>query len=135
MLVFALDYHKAIDIITVDREMRKYELSEGEWELVEQLWDVLEVRRLIAYHFSRSHCLLVDIQVGHPFLLVFDTEPCHCDIDTYLTTVSQDLKRAPAIRAALALGKGHLDKYYDMSDHSEVYRIAMSECCSFDDSI
>jgi hypothetical protein len=79
MLVFALDYHKAIDIITGDREMRKYELSEGEWELVEQLWDVLEVCRLIAYHFSRSHGLLVDIQGGHPFLLAFDTEPCHCD--------------------------------------------------------
>lgn len=53
-------------------------------------------------------------------------------IDAYLATASLDLKRAPAIRGALALGKSHLDKYYDMTDHSEVYRIAMSECCSPD---
>ena len=49
-------------------------------------------------------------------------------IDAHLATASQNSLHSPAIRAALVLGKAHLNKYYDMTDHSEVYRIAMSEC-------
>ena len=41
MLIFALDYCQAINKITADRDMRKYELSEDEWALVQQLGDVL----------------------------------------------------------------------------------------------
>jgi hypothetical protein len=52
--------------------------------------------------------------------------PAMDHIDTHLATASQDLKYSPAIRASLALGKAHLNKYYDMTDHSEVYRIMMS---------
>jgi len=43
MLVFALKYQEAIDEISGDRDMRKYELSEEEWELCQQLCDVLGV--------------------------------------------------------------------------------------------
>ena len=41
MLVFALNYHQAINEITADRDMRKHELSEEEWAFVQQLGDVL----------------------------------------------------------------------------------------------
>jgi hypothetical protein len=51
-------------------------------------------------------------------------------IDEHLTTTSENVKYSPAIRAALALGKVLLNKYYDMTDHSEVYRIAMGEYLS-----
>jgi len=51
--------------------------------------------------------------------------PAMDHIDAHLTTVSQNSKYSPAIRASLALGKAHLNKYYDLTDHSEVYRIAM----------
>lgn len=44
MLIFALEYRQAIDEITGDRDMRKYELDENEWELVDQLCNLLEVR-------------------------------------------------------------------------------------------
>ena len=53
--------------------------------------------------------------------------PAMDHIDTHLATASQNMKYSPAIRASLALGKAHLNKYYNMTDHSEVYRIAMSE--------
>ena len=43
MLVFALEYRHAIDEISGDREMRKYELEEEDWALVQQLCDILEV--------------------------------------------------------------------------------------------
>lgn len=48
-------------------------------------------------------------------------------IDAHLATASKNLDYSPAIRASVALGKAHLNKYYDMTDTSEVYRIAMSE--------
>jgi hypothetical protein len=53
--------------------------------------------------------------------------PAMDHIDAHLATASQDLDYSPAIRASVALGKTHLNKYYDMTDYSEVYRIAMSE--------
>ncbi len=45
MLVFALEYRDAIDALTGDKklDMRKCELHDNEWELVEQLVDVLKV--------------------------------------------------------------------------------------------
>lgn len=47
MLAFALDYRAAIDVMTEDRKtgLRKYELSEEEWSVAEQLRDVLKVSR------------------------------------------------------------------------------------------
>ena len=56
--------------------------------------------------------------------------PAMDHIDAHLVAASQDLKYSPAIRDSVALGKAHLNKYYDMTDTSEVYRIAMSECLS-----
>jgi len=47
MLMFALEYCEAIDGITGDRDMQKYELSEEEWKLVQQLCDILVVRHVI----------------------------------------------------------------------------------------
>jgi hypothetical protein len=48
-------------------------------------------------------------------------------IDKVLTTSSeQSSKFSLAIRAALTLGKRTLDKYYNKTGESEVYRIAMS---------
>jgi len=37
MLIFMLKYCKAIDKISEDKKMRKYELEEEEWDLVQQL--------------------------------------------------------------------------------------------------
>jgi len=51
MLMFALEYCEAIDGITGDRDMQKYELSEEEWKLVQQLCDILVVRHFIAFQF------------------------------------------------------------------------------------
>jgi hypothetical protein len=45
MLVFALEYREALDIITRDHDMklRKYEMDEEEWEVARQLCQVLKV--------------------------------------------------------------------------------------------
>lgn len=44
--------------------------------------------------------------------------PAMDHIDAHLSTASQDLDYSPAICNALALGKVHLNKYYNMTDHS-----------------
>jgi hypothetical protein len=46
-------------------------------------------------------------------------------IDSHLATAARNTKYSPSIRAALALGKRTLNRYYNKTDHSEVYRIAM----------
>jgi hypothetical protein len=42
-----------------------------------------------------------------------------------LTAASNNKDYSPAIQAALKLGTKLLDKYYSLTDDSEVYRIAM----------
>lgn len=48
-------------------------------------------------------------------------------IDTYLATATQNDSYSASIRAALAIGKRTLNRYYNKTDHSEVYRITMSK--------
>jgi hypothetical protein len=46
-------------------------------------------------------------------------------IDEYLATAATDDNYPLAIKAALAIGKKTLNRYYDKTDQSEVFRIAM----------
>ena len=48
-------------------------------------------------------------------------------IDTHLATATQNTDYSPSIRAALAIGKQTLNRYYNKTDHSEIYRIAMGK--------
>ncbi|KAG1760279.1 hypothetical protein EDD22DRAFT_761708, partial [Suillus occidentalis] len=112
MLTFALTYREAIDIICADKNMdlRDYELSEKEWELAQQLCDVLKDATLF---FSRSMPNLATVI------------PAMDMINRKLTTDSITCTYEPAIRASLGLAKKTLNRYYSMTDWSEVYWIAM----------
>ena len=58
--------------------------------------------------------------------------PAMDHIDRHLTTSALNSSYHPAIKAALAIGKKLLNKYYTLTDHSEMYRIALSEFfCAF----
>ena len=46
-------------------------------------------------------------------------------IDKHLASGSINTKYLPSIQASMLIGKQLLNKYYNMTDHSEVYRIAM----------
>ena len=46
-------------------------------------------------------------------------------IDEHLATAAIDNEYPLAIKAALAIGKKTLNRYYDKTDHSKVFRIAM----------
>jgi hypothetical protein len=49
-------------------------------------------------------------------------------IDEYLATTALDSAYATPIRRSLLLAKRTLNRYYDMTDWSETYRIAMGIC-------
>ena len=46
-------------------------------------------------------------------------------IDKHLASGSINTKYLPSNQASMLIGKQLLNKYYNMTDHSEVYRIAM----------
>ena len=48
-------------------------------------------------------------------------------IDHHLATAATSNTYNPAIKAALAIGKKTINRYYSRTDESEVYRIAMSK--------
>ncbi|KAG6808270.1 hypothetical protein H0H92_004677 [Tricholoma furcatifolium] len=56
MLKFVIQYKAAIDALTGNREMnlRKYELTECEWTIVNQLDDVLQIFKDTTLYFSQS---------------------------------------------------------------------------------
>ena len=47
-------------------------------------------------------------------------------IDEHLATAATNRVYPLAIKAALAIGKRTLNRYYNQTDHSDVFRIAMS---------
>ena len=46
-------------------------------------------------------------------------------IDAHLATAARHRKYPYAIQAALAIGKKTLNRYYDKTDQSEIFRITM----------
>ncbi|KAF9227249.1 hypothetical protein BS17DRAFT_653603, partial [Gyrodon lividus] len=88
--------------------LRKYELDDDEWNLLEQLRDILKILKDVMLYFSHA----TDI-------------PAMDLIDEKLTTYLLDPKYSPAICAAVGLAKQTLNWYYQLSDSTEVYRITM----------
>lgn len=46
-------------------------------------------------------------------------------IDEHLATASVNADYPAAVKAALAIGKKTLNRYYNKTDHSKIFRIAM----------
>ncbi|PPQ90517.1 hypothetical protein CVT25_014406 [Psilocybe cyanescens] len=115
MLKFAIDYRKAIDRLTGDKNLglRQYELSDDEWEIAKQLLPLLMIFKEVTLFFLRS-------TPNIPTVL-----PAMDHIDKWLTTASVNSKLPASIRAATGLSKKMLNRYYECSDCSKVYRIAM----------
>ncbi|KZV99872.1 hypothetical protein EXIGLDRAFT_582092, partial [Exidia glandulosa HHB12029] len=115
MIDFAINYRSAVDKITSERgsELRAFELSDAEWEIMGQLRDVLKVLKDATLYFSRSTPNLATVI------------PAMDHIDRVLSTQSLTTSFNPAIRASLMLAKRTLNRYYSATDWSDVYRIAM----------
>ncbi|KDQ56488.1 hypothetical protein JAAARDRAFT_132751, partial [Jaapia argillacea MUCL 33604] len=113
MLEFVFVYRKPIDTMCSDRAMglREFEMAEGEWVIACQLRDILKDATLFFSHATLNLATVI---------------PAMDLIDETLTTASLDvLKYNASIRASIGLAKKTLNQYYDMTDWSELYCIAM----------
>ncbi|KAF9220170.1 hypothetical protein BS17DRAFT_853226 [Gyrodon lividus] len=95
MLEYALNHCQAVDSMTQDRALglRKYELDDDEWNLLEQLCDILKILKDATLYFSRATPNLATVI------------PAMDLINKKLTTYSLNPKYSPAIHAAVGLAK------------------------------
>ncbi|KAF8171479.1 hypothetical protein BJ912DRAFT_860531 [Pholiota molesta] len=112
MLNFALEYRKAVQNLTGDEELNleKYKLTRNEWAIAEHLRDVLKDATSF---FSQSKPNIDGVIPAMDY------------IDLQLNKSALNSKYSMAIKTAISLGKKTLNRYYNLSDHSEIYRIAM----------
>ncbi|KAL1940908.1 hypothetical protein VTO73DRAFT_7544 [Trametes versicolor] len=94
--------------------LRRFALTDEEWEIVKQLYDLLEPFLYATNEISKSGHALV-----HEVIPYIDLLTDHVD------DVDKDTQLAPAVRAAAKRGRAILDKYYSYTDDSVIYRIAM----------
>ncbi|KAG2747575.1 hypothetical protein P692DRAFT_201716457 [Suillus brevipes Sb2] len=111
MLEYVSIHQAAVDAMTQYRDLQDFELMDYEWKIVGQLRDVLKVYTTM--FFSRSTPNLATVI------------PAMDLIDEKLTTYSLDDKYLPTICAAMGLAKKTLNRYYQSTEHSDVYCIAM----------
>ncbi|KAF8811031.1 hypothetical protein BYT27DRAFT_7008139, partial [Phlegmacium glaucopus] len=90
-----------------------YELGDDEWEIAKQLSSLLMIFKEATLFFSHS-------TPNIPTVL-----PAMDHIDEWLMTASINSKIPASIRAAASLSKKTLNRYYERSDCSKVYHIAM----------
>ncbi|TFY76524.1 hypothetical protein EWM64_g7487 [Hericium alpestre] len=115
MLNFALKYKQALRAVVGDTALGldAYELSVHEWNIMQQLRDVLNILKNATLFFSCSSPNLTMVI------------PAMDHINSSFTTDALATKYNPAICASLNIAKHMLNHYYTMTDLSEVYRIAM----------
>jgi hypothetical protein len=142
MLDFAIKHRKPLDLLSADRAngVRDLELKAEEWKIVEQLRDVLKVRSAPSVVIMLTHVhseIFLDatsfFSRATPSLAT--VIPAMDHIDQVLASQCVDRRYEPCIRAALAMSKKTLNRYYTLTDSSETYRIAMGiflslYCCS-----
>ncbi|KAI9444649.1 hypothetical protein H4582DRAFT_1805462 [Lactarius indigo] len=99
--------------MTAVRDLQKYELSPVEWGIAEELKVILKIFKDATLFFSR----------GTPNLAT--VIPAMDHIDKVLSTASDSQQYSLPICASLVVGKNVINRYYNKTDQSEVYHIAM----------
>jgi hypothetical protein len=133
MLLFAVTYREALEMITGDWDMklRQYEMDDEEWEIAHQLCQVLKVSShiLILVSFFPSLCL--DFQRCNTFFSCDGTPniatviPAMDCIDEVLATDTLDTQYCLAVQAVFTMGKKTLNCYYSKTNLSEVYELSV----------
>ncbi|KIP01061.1 hypothetical protein PHLGIDRAFT_38406, partial [Phlebiopsis gigantea 11061_1 CR5-6] len=89
-------------------------LEDDEWKLLEQLREVLKILYDATQYVSRGDELNIHLVI-----------PAMDVIDEQLTNHSLNEEYTPPVRAACVIGKKTLNRYYNRTDESSMYRIAM----------
>jgi hypothetical protein len=130
MMEFALKYRKPIDDITADKKLklRKYELDNDDWKIIEDLVAVLHV----CDEFSPSFIALMMPQTYKKATIFFSQDSAGiATVIPAMDKITNSLNprtRKPyhsAILAVMNLAQKKMNQYYSLTDLSTVYRIAM----------
>ena len=136
MVNFAIDYQLAIDAITgnCDMKMQSLELDAPEWTIAKELCETLKACVWIFHPSSSFHLIILQIFKHSTLFFSCNTPnistviPVMDHIDKHLLATSAwNMHYLAAICSALAIGKCTLNCYYNKTDHSENYRIAMGK--------
>lgn len=137
MLDYALQHRKAVDGITLDRDwgLRPCELDDTEWEMLDELRNVLKVWSqtcgvavlTLRRNAAASHQILKDateyFSRATPNLAT--VIPVMDAMDAKLREHARNDRLSRPIRAGITIALRTLNHYYSLTDSSEVYRIAM----------
>lgn len=113
----------------------KYKLSDTEWGILKQLYDILEVSFIIfsiqpAYVLMccSQHFLAATLRISKSHIpLMHEVIPVMDILTNELNATIQDTTIHIAVRAAAARGRVIMDKYYSRTDESIMYHMAMSK--------
>ncbi|KAG1722399.1 uncharacterized protein EDB91DRAFT_1063942, partial [Suillus paluster] len=102
---------EAVDAVTQrwDLGLRKYELEDNEWVILQQLRDILKILKDATLYFSRATPNLVTVI------------PAMDHIDKTLMSYSRNKKYLPSICSVVRLAKKTLNRYYQLTDKSHTY--------------
>ncbi|KAG2345883.1 hypothetical protein BDR05DRAFT_848453, partial [Suillus weaverae] len=97
-----------------DLGLQKFELEDHEWLILEQLRDILKVdSKGATLYFSHATPNLATVI------------PAMDHVDKMLTSYSHNKKYLLSICSAVRLAKNTLNRYYQLTDRSQTYRITM----------
>ncbi|KAG1724877.1 uncharacterized protein EDB91DRAFT_1062560 [Suillus paluster] len=115
MLDYALKHQDTVNTITQWWEVGlwKFELEDHEWTMLGQLRDVLKILKDATLYFSRATPNLTTVI------------PAMDHIYNMLTSYSHNKKYMLSICSAVQLTKNTLNRYYQLTDNSVTYQIAM----------
>ncbi|KAK0467346.1 uncharacterized protein EV420DRAFT_1260973 [Desarmillaria tabescens] len=116
MITIFLEYKLAVKKMTGEQDngLCEYELSKDEWAVIKDLHDVLQVLKDVTLYFSCST----------PNLATVISAMDHIDKVLAMAALN-NVKFSPPMCAALAIMKNTLNVYYDCTDKSKVYQIAI----------
>ena len=125
LLGHALELHKPLNLLvnleqhnkgSRDVHLQCFKLSKQEWELLEQLFPLLNVFLEATKKISQSNCPLL-----HNIIPIFDI------LTHILDDHIDDNTKLPAVQAAACHGHAMLNKYYSITDDLIMYCLAMHE--------
>ncbi|KAK0457626.1 uncharacterized protein EV420DRAFT_1643476 [Desarmillaria tabescens] len=118
MITIFLEYKLAVKKMTGEQDngLYEYELSKDEWAVIKDLHDMLQITVLkdVTLYFSCST----------PNLATIIPAMDHID-KVFATAALNNVKFSPPMCAALAIAKNTLNVYYNCTDKSKVYQIAI----------
>ncbi|KAF7761164.1 hypothetical protein Agabi119p4_10573 [Agaricus bisporus var. burnettii] len=107
---------QAIDALTSERslKLRAYEMDSEEWEIATELCKVLKIFKDATLFFSKASTSTITAVI-----------PAMDHFDEVLTTTGDSPAVPPSIRVTIHQGLQTLNRYYNKTDHSKIYRVAM----------